>query len=418
MRLKRALDENWPLDIIRALRFRDADCEGLERLARTDWKSLVSVADAAHLTVPLATCWRSHFPIDGQRYLDDVLERNAVRHARLIAAYGEIAAAFTQNNVRFVVLKGLSHWPYYVDDPQQRYQSDMDFYCPPESLDTSREVLAALGYESVHPRDVSPVDHLPVMIRKTGWLWRGDYYDPDRPSSVEVHFQLWDAATEGFGPEGLEAFWRRRGVREIHGLSIPTLSPVDGLSYACMHLVRHLLRGDLQIRHVYELAHFLERSRGDEAFWAEWGRRPGERRVIEAIAFRLAMEWFGCEPHEAARETIARMPDAACRWFEVFRFSPAVACARPNKDELWLHLCLVQDPAVRRRIVMRRIFPMRRQRVVLDAHLPGERNSMALQVRRMFYEVTFLGRRLRHHLSTIGPLVRSGIRWRRAIASV
>jgi hypothetical protein len=278
-------------------------------------------------------------------------------------------------------------------------------------------VLEALGYQRVYPRDVSPVDHLPVMIRRTGWIWRGDYYDPQQPPSVEVHFRVWDTATEGFGPEGLESFWRRRWVREIQGISIPTLRPVDGLIYACMHLVRHLLRGDLQIRHVYEMAHFLDRSSGDDSFWAEWSRRPGTPSVIESVAFRLAVEWFSCNLHSVARRATDQMPPSMDRWFRLFSFAPAIACTRPNKDEIWLHLCLVEDPAVRRRILVRRLFPARRQRVVLDAHVPDAEAGPVLKIRRGLYEAGFLIGRMRHHFSTLGPLVRSGIRWRRAIVS-
>ena len=41
-----------------------------------------------------------------------------------------------------------------------------------------------------------PTDHLPVLIRRTGWEWRGDFFDPDIPMGVELHFQFWNPRLE------------------------------------------------------------------------------------------------------------------------------------------------------------------------------------------------------------------------------
>ena len=144
----------------------------------------------------------------------------------------------------------------------------------------------------------------------------------------------------------------------------------------------------------------------------------GTPRVVEAIAFRLAVEWFRCRLHPAARRTMEQMPAEADRWFRLFAFSPAVNATKPNKDELWLHLCLVEDPEVRRRIAVRRLLPKRRARVVMNAHIPDGRGGPLLGLQRFAYEVAFLSRRFWHHARTLVPLLRSGMRWRRATAAL
>ena len=53
--------------------------------------------------------------------------------------------------------------------------------------------MRGVGYEAVKEIAHNGSDHLPVMIRKTGWTWRGDYYDPEMPPSVELHFRFWNA---------------------------------------------------------------------------------------------------------------------------------------------------------------------------------------------------------------------------------
>jgi hypothetical protein len=406
------------LDVISALRFQDADHRGLRSLAQSDSRGLLDAADRTHITLPLAIRCSASFPPDAQQRLRGALDRNALCHEKVLSAYSEIAEVLELRHIDFLVLKGLAQWPWYVDDARYRSQSDIDIYCPTESLGPAREVLAELGYKPVHGDNAlstdQPTDHLPVMIRKSGWTWRNDYYDPERPPSVELHFRFWDSVTEGFEAGNVESFWAGRVRRTIGGSEIPTLSVADGLKYSAMHLIRHLLRGDLQVRHVYELAHFLERSAGEDAFWSCWECSDAKQdRMIEAIAFRLASEWFRCRMHPAAHRLMTRIPMHVDRWFRLFGLSPAIGVMKPNKDELWLHLCLVTNGAARRRIAMRRLFPIRRQRVVLEPHVDAGRGPV-MAMRRMVYEASFLSGRALHHCRTLVPMLKSGFRWWKA----
>ena len=81
----------------------------------------------------------------------------------------------------------------------------------------ARDALVSLGYEPLVGFDDVPLDHLPAMIRKTGWQWRGDYFDVEIPFAVELHFRLWDAGTEHIPIQGLEAFWDRRTASRMDG---------------------------------------------------------------------------------------------------------------------------------------------------------------------------------------------------------
>jgi hypothetical protein len=406
--------ECWMLDVIDALRFEDADDSGLRARAETHWFSLLSDADRAHITLPLAVRCRSFFPAAAQQRLDQSLARNVLCHENIVSTCREIADAFTRKGIEFLVLKGLAQWPRYVDDSRQRTQSDIDIYSPPASLNAAHEVLKELKYEPVHTHRSEAVDHLPVMIRKTGWTWRGDYYDPSRPPSVELHFRFWDDKTEGFPAGDPQLFWNRRVTRAISGVHMPTLNAVDGLRYSAMHLIRHLLRGDLQVRHVYELAHFLERSSDDGEFWAQWqlSQLP-QQNLVEAIGFRLARDWFHCRFHPAPRRLVEQLPEPVDRWFRLFSLSPASSVTRPNKDELWLHLCLVSNPDLRRQIAIKRLFPMRRQRVILHPHVSANRSAV-LPLRRFVYETRFLAARAFHHCSALLPVLRSALRWWKA----
>jgi hypothetical protein len=197
-------------------------------------------------------------------------------------------------------------------------------------------------------------------------------------------------------------------------MRIPTLGAADNLKYSCMHLVRHLLRGDLQVRHVYELAHFMECTASLDSFWNMWARSAAPREsLIELMAIRLASEWFGCRMHSAPRRLIQRTPAPVDRWFRLFALSPALGTTKPNKDELWLHFCLVTNKPVRRRIAMRRLVPVNRQRIVLDPHMP-KRGGIVPSLQGFLYEGSFLAARAAHHFRSLVPVVRSGFRWWKA----
>ena len=406
--------DRWVLDVIKALRFDQPDETGLRLIAQNDWAWLLNETDGCHITLPLALQCLHLFPAEARRRLEDTRARNIECHHAVVSAYREIASAFQRANIPFLVLKGLAQWPWFVDDPAHRVQSDIDIYCPPPFLNDARAALARLGYETVHGSRPQPLDHLPVMIRKTGWQWQGDYYDPLRPPSVELHFRFWDDATEGFTAGDAACFWDRRTTRDISGIRIPTLDAADNLKYSSMHLVRHLLRGDLQVRHVYELAHFMERTASLDSFWNSWARSAAPREsLIELMAIRLASEWFGCRMHSAPRRLIRRTPAPVDRWFRLFALSPALSEIKPNKDELWLHFCLVTDKPLRRRIAVRRLIPVNRQRVILDPHIQ-KRSGLAPSVRGLLYEASFLAARAVHHLRSLVPVMRSGFRWWKA----
>ncbi len=399
------------LNTLRALRFHDRNVTGLEALKPAEWPDLLAITDRERLTLALGLRCRDSLPSAVASRIDRNLEQNAARHDCLTTAYREIAGDLQARGIEFLVLKGLTHGAYYAAEARHRPQYDIDLYCPRHCSANAIRAIESLGYVALSRGEDATTDHFPVRIRKTGWKWRGDYFDPAMPFSIELHFRFWDERTERFQAGDGERFWPDRVHRHVSGLYLPSLSPVDGLTYVTWHLMRHLLRGDLRLYHVYELAHFLEQSSGDDAFWREWANRDRRSRQTEAISFRLAKEWFQCHMHATALAAVERLPNPVKRWFELFAMSPALAIERPNKDELWLHWCLVNNAGHRREVAMRRLFPLSRERVVADAHVAPENVTAGLRARRMAIETLFLANRAVHHLRALPPAIGSGMRW-------
>jgi hypothetical protein len=399
--------------ILRSLSFGRDRRSDLRDLPHQEWRRLLALTDRSQLTLPLAVRCLQELPTWVQERLAGNLRNNAIRHDRVLHAYQQVARAFSSEGVDFIVLKGLAQWPGYCDDLRHRPQYDLDLYCPPQSIQSAFEAVQSLGYEPFGQKGRISVDHLPPMIRMTGWRPNGDYYDPEMPLTIELHFRFWDPATERFAVASDDGFWERRVSRTIQGISLPTLDPIDALSYTAWHLVRHLLRGDVRAYHVYELAHFLEQSAGNRAYWLNWRDRKSSG-LVEAIAFRLAIDWFDCRVHPCVQELCQSLTASVRRWFDLFALSPLKALEHPNKDELFLHWCLVNGWRDRLRVAKGRLFPVRFNPVIVDAHVPAP--DWSLRLKRVVFGAWFMARRAFHHARTLLPVARNGVRWHRALA--
>ena len=224
---------------------------------------------------------REDLPDSVRSRIDGNLTASAEHWQEVKSAYIEAATAFQATGLEYVVLKGFSHCPLLVDEPHHRWQGDIDLLFSDDQLAAARDAALQLGYEPITPFDRHPINHLPTLVRKTGWEWRGDHFDPHIPVSLELHFQFWDAGTERFGPSGLEKFWERRETHEVDQVRFVSFHPADVAANAALHMLWHLLRGSLRPFHVYELAWFLHNRSGDTAFWNVWeiGRASCRERV-------------------------------------------------------------------------------------------------------------------------------------------
>ena len=124
-------------------------------------------------------------------------------------------------------------------------------------------------------------------------------------------------------------------------------------------------------------------------------------RRLQTVSFLLAEAWFGCRLPPAVKEEADRLPAATRVWFEEFAAAPAVQRFRPNKDELWLHLSLL-DSAARQ--------AASDAAAVIPTNLPPPARATSTQSRRRVYVAWFLAR-LRYHAISLGTTLSSGIRW-------
>src|SRR5690349_18817724 len=134
------------LEILDALRFSGRCREPLSSFTPDDWRTALELTDRTHLTLALGVHCGNALPEFVRDRIACDLAHNAERHARIAVVYEEIAGGMKDAGIDFVFLKGISQFPYYVDDIRHRPQYDIDLYCLPRDLTRAFNVLQSLKF--------------------------------------------------------------------------------------------------------------------------------------------------------------------------------------------------------------------------------------------------------------------------------
>jgi MFS family permease len=395
----------YGITLLESLQFSGASRNGLEALSDSEWTKLLALCDASQLTLLLGHFCRPFLPDWVRARIDRNYLDNADRFERLKAAFFEISDSLKDRSIDFALLKGFAHSPDLTPDPLLRAQGDIDIWCTPDRVHDAKDVLSDLGYR---PISKSKGRHLDPMVRQTDWQWRGDYFAPDLPIPVDLHYQLWDAEMEHIPGPREQELWARRRSAILGDHLIPTLESADALSFAALHVIMHLLHGDVRLHRVWELAYVLQTRSHDEQFWSRWqSLQSPELRDLQMTAFLLSDRWFGCGiPHPIADEA-KRLPADISLWIRHYGLSPIEALFVPNKDELWLNLCFLSSFREKASVFSRRLLPLaaaaKNASVVSNSGAPTAKNG--------FLRLAFLLKRSGHHARTLPIACLQGAKW-------
>ncbi|MDE3167707.1 MAG: nucleotidyltransferase family protein [Acidobacteriota bacterium] len=386
--------------VLSALQLRTPELTPALALNEPEWDDALDFADRSGLTLFLPT---EAMPDAARSRIARSAERNRQRLHRLEQLYLEVSRQLQEADIPFAFLKGLAQCGLSGHAPEHRVQYDIDLLTLPDRASDACMALGSLGFVQFHRADGFAPDHLPPMIRRTGWQFRGDYFDCEIPTAVEVHFRLWAESTLRLRAPGVEQFWvRRHSIRH-------TLAPPDALGHSALHVLKHLLLGAMRPFHVYELACMLERNHEDGALWREWrADHDPQLRRLETIAFGLAREWFGCRFPREAEEDWDALPLRARTWFDEFAAGPLQPS---NKNELWLHCTLLATVRDRASVIRLRLLPVRLPAPVDGVYLTDQQLSWRRRLLSSLRQARFVAGRIGHHARAMLRLAGSGARW-------
>lgn len=381
--------------------------DALATLTDRDWRKALNFCDRSQLTLYLRDAACDAMPLWVRERTDRDAAKNRQRLRTAETLYRTLQTRLT--GIDFLALKGLAQCPNFVARPESRVQYDIDLFVPPAHLLAAREAILSLGFESFDDLEPFPTGHLSPLIRKTGWEWRGDFFDPEIPLSLELHFQFWNPEVEKLPVPDVEQFWQRRVTRSIAGVPFSVLGRADALGYSSLHLLKHVFRGDLRPFHLYELACFLHSHARDDAFWTEWrSLHSAAFRRLQAVAFRLAVEWFGCELSPVAAAAVADLPKQTAAWFQN---SAALSLIGSSKNELWLHLSLMESRADAWTVIRRRLLPARLPGAVDAVHIPDRELTLRRRLLKQTRYLRYVASRLWRHAVALPRVVWAGFGW-------
>jgi predicted MFS family arabinose efflux permease len=363
----------------------------LSALDEAEWKKLLSFCDGAQMTLTFGHFAGPFLPEWVSARIAGNMRNNIERHRQWEIGALEIASCLEARGIDFTLLKGPAHSPDFTPDPLLRAHNDIDIWCMPEAVSLAWKALSEMGYRSLME---SKGRHLPPLARPTDWQWRGDYFATDLPIPVDLHYSLWDRDLERIDGPPEREFWQRRRLIQMQGRPVSALCIADTLAFAALHSLMHMLHGDLRLQRSWEIAYFLSSRASDDAFWSDWRNlHPANLRILEVTMFALTAAWFQCKLPAVVVEEMETLPHDVRLWIQSHAWSPVESLFVPNKDELWLHLALLQRPRDKANVVLQRMVPVKS---VLGRDRQGGGAVAA---------------RTAHHLKTLVPTIAHGAKW-------
>jgi Uncharacterised nucleotidyltransferase len=389
--------------LIELLSFCAETTKPIEHLSDEEWQALLRLADEMQLTLLLQHFAGHRLPTWVQERIGRNYRDNALRFGRLTKQTKEICAALGDANIEFAVLKGYTHVPHFTPDPVLRSQGDIDVWCQPESVIRAQTVLHRLGYRTIAK---SKSRHLDPMIREAKWNWTGDYYAPDLPIPVDLHYQLWDESMEGIPGPREDDIWKRRCDAHSAVPRVSYLDIADSFTFACLHALMHLLHGDLRLQRTWELAFFMQQYSECDEFWLRWrSLHSKEMRQVQVVPLALSSNWFGCRLPEVVQEEIESLPRNVRIWLKHYGLSPLESIFKSNKHEIWLNFALLSSAGSKARVFARRLLPL--NAAALQQESPGRGNAPQPRISSW----TFLLSRVWHHARMFPLTCWEGLVW-------
>ena len=203
-----------------------------------------------------------------------------VRRLKLIAVFQELSAIFKENNIEFILLKGLYLSDNFYSNPTLRPMQDIDILVKEETLSRVITILESSGatrlVELQSEYINSLLQHIPPFIYKDVML--------------EVHTNIVAANLPySFTPDLL---WSNISNHQIQKTNTLVFNPELNLVYLCIHLFRHLRTAKFKLIWFTDILQFLSKTTSlDYAVLKSLAAETRSDEAIGQIFFFLQNFW-------------------------------------------------------------------------------------------------------------------------------
>lgn len=368
-------------------------CSRLERLPEREWRRLLRWLHLSGLALYVLdrmvelerTGWMPDSILD---QLKSNLADNAERAHGMALESADIQSDFQQAGLSYALLKGLSLWPIAVPRPELRSQFDLDYLVAERHGTQARRILEHRGYRLYA---ISGRSWEFKRTEKPGVTLK-DIYKPFPSYAVELHLEP--------HAMGRSTTLDRVESRELFGIEMPVLAPVDLFLGQALHLCKHLCGEFSRASLLLEFRrHSLARG-NDHTFWSnvrvagESSRRAALGLGIVTLLITRVMGGFA--PQELTSWTVNRLPASPRLWVELYGLRAALGSFPGTKLYLLLQQAMDPEDISSRRTRRNALIPLRLPPPVIKA-FPNEAINVRISRYRMQIQHVLL--RLRFHVA-------------------
>jgi hypothetical protein len=191
----------------------------------------------------------------------DRLQQNTIDNVKRTQGMVEESVAiqreFQRACLSYSVIKGLSLCPDAVLRPELRHQFDLDFLVAEKSISEARQLLEHRGYRLYAISGNS----WEFKINETPYGSLENMYKDSPECAVELHVEPEAASTN--------SRLSRTTHREMFGILMPVLSPVDLFLGQALHAFKDVCSAFSRTAHLLEFYRHVIVRRDDANFWME-----------------------------------------------------------------------------------------------------------------------------------------------------
>ncbi|WP_370245786.1 nucleotidyltransferase family protein [Acidipila sp. EB88] len=308
----------------------------LLRLRSSEWRKLLTWLDISGLAVYLldrldALEWSTSLPPAVLQGLRRRMAENGARTQSMIRESVAIQEEFQSASISYAVLKGVSFCPSSVPRPELRHQFDLDYLVAEEDVADARRLLEKRGYRLYAVSGKSwefKANERPTLSIK-------DLYRASPGYAVELHLE--QRNRHGAGPAGRLS---RVLHKELYGISMPVLAPVDLFLGQGLHAFKDVCSAFSRTAHLLEFYRHVMTRRTDAAFWEELASTAAEDRRaavgIGAVVYLLTDILGLFAPPALTSWTVDTLPPRIRLWVD--RYGRQTALGQHPGTKLYLLL--------------------------------------------------------------------------------